>query len=196
MRPTGFSARYRERTRFGYWDAVTVHMFVDESERGCYLLAAALIPVPQLQKARTLLRGLCLPGERRLHFKMEKDSRRRFIISRLVAAGFHVRVYFGKGPSEAVRGVLLEQVVADAIDLGVRRLILDSRDPGGNARDRSRLARTPVREHDLMYEHLPSSSEPGTWIADAVAWCHGAGGDWRRRVDPLVEHVFDAGVIQ
>ncbi|SMC92527.1 hypothetical protein SAMN05661093_02853 [Kibdelosporangium aridum] len=171
-------------------------MFVDESERGCYLLAAAVVPVPQLQKTRSLLRGLCLAGERRLHFKSENDSRRRLIIARMVAAEFRVRVYFGKGPSEAVRGTLLDHVVADAIELGVQRLVLDSRDQAGNKRDRSRLAKTPARVHDLLYEHMPSSSEPGTWIADAVAWCHGAGGDWRRRIDPLVECVFDAGVVQ
>jgi hypothetical protein len=24
------------------------------------------------------------------------------------------------------------------------------------------------------------------WVSDAVAWCHGAGGDWLRRIAPLV----------
>jgi hypothetical protein len=167
-------------------------MFVDESERGCYLLAAAIVPACHLQRTRALL----LPGERRLHFKQENDSRRRLLISRMVSAELQARVYLGKGPSEAVRGVLLGHVVTDAIELGCQRIVLDSRDHVGNGRDRSCIAKTPARQHDVAYEHLPSYSEPGTWIADAVAWCYGAGGDWRRRIEPLVERVFDAGAIQ
>ena len=42
-----------------------------------------------------------------------------------------------------------------------------------------------------MYEHLDSTSEPLLWIADLVAWCHGAGSEWRKRVDPITTAVID-----
>ena len=37
------------------------------------------------------------------------------------------------------------------------------------------------------YVHLPAHQEPLLWSADALAWAYGAGGDWRRRVDPLLD---------
>jgi len=43
----------------------------------------------------------------------------------------------------------------------------------------------------LVYEHLDSTSEPLLWIADLVAWCHGAGSEWRKRIDPITTAVID-----
>ena len=37
-----------------------------------------------------------------------------------------------------------------------------------------------------VYDHRSSTSEPLLWAVDAVVWAVGAGGDWRRRVDPIV----------
>lgn len=57
---------------------VSVHVFVDESRRGStYLLAAALLDPPELGPSRVLLRGLRMPGERKLHFKHERTPCRR-----------------------------------------------------------------------------------------------------------------------
>lgn len=42
---------------------------------------------------------------------------------------------------------------------------------------------------ELAYEHLRPHEDPALWIPDAVAWCFGAGGDWRRRISALVEDV-------
>lgn len=44
---------------------------------------------------------------------------------------------------------------------------------------------------ELTYEHLDSAAEPLLWISDAVAWCHGAGGDWRRRIRVAVARVIE-----
>jgi hypothetical protein len=43
----------------------------------------------------------------------------------------------------------------------------------------------------LLYEHLKPHEEPLLWVPDAVAWCYGNGGDWRRRVAPLVARSVD-----
>lgn len=53
-----------------------------------------------------------------------------------------------------------------------------------------RLGSRPSKT-ELTYEHLPSTAEPLLWIFDTVAWCHGAGGDWRRRVEPVVAQVVE-----
>jgi len=132
-----------------------MHMFVDESERGSYLLAATLLDPRLVQRTRSAMRELLVPGCRSLHFKTEKDSRRRLIVSKLVQDGHQVHLYNGRGPSEQVRAVLLERLAMDAITMGVTRVVLDSRDPAGNKRDRHVLSsRTKAREAGLAYEHL------------------------------------------
>jgi hypothetical protein len=50
---------------------------------------------------------------------------------------------------------------------------------------RDTLGKRPS-ESNLTYEHLGGSREQLLWVADAVAWCFGAGGDWPRRVAPLI----------
>lgn len=99
-----------------------LHAFVDESRRGSYLLAVALLSSVELQPARTLLRGLCLPGERRVHFQFERDTRRRTVIARLVAAGVRVRIYEADGPAAAARAAGLTRLVEDLMKLDARRL--------------------------------------------------------------------------
>jgi hypothetical protein len=43
---------------------------------------------------------------------------------------------------------------------------------------------------ELTYEHVDSTAEPLLWISDAVAWCFGAGGDWRCRASPLITEIL------
>ena len=47
--------------------------------------------------------------------------------------------------------------------------------------------------YDLRYVHLSAYQEPCLWIADALVWAYGAGGDWRRRIEPLVLLAREAG---
>ncbi|HUQ59505.1 hypothetical protein [Lentzea sp.] len=165
-----------------------MHMFVDESERGGYLMAAVLVSPTSLHSSRAMMRGLLLPGSRRVHFRTEKPARRKLIADRLAVCDFVVNIYAGRGKSERVRSKLLPLLVEDAIGLGVSRLVLDSRDPVANGRDRLLIGtRTKAHEAGLVYEHIHSSAEPALWVSDAVAWCHGAGGDWKRRVAPVVD---------
>ena len=50
---------------------------------------------------------------------------------------------------------------------------------------RDTLGKRPS-ESNLTYEHLSGVHEQLPWVADAVAWCFGAGGDWHRRIAPLI----------
>ncbi|MFD9706012.1 hypothetical protein [Lentzea sp. NPDC059081] len=173
-----------------------MHMFVDESERGGYLMAAVLVTPNALHSTRALMRSLLLPGSRRVHFKTEKPTRRRLVADRLACCDFAAHIYTGRGKSERVRSKLLPLLVEDAIGLGVSRLVLDSRDPVANGRDRLLIGtRTKAHDAGLVYEHIHSSAEPALWISDAVAWCHGAGGDWKRRIAPVVGSVIDLGQV-
>lgn len=171
-------------------------MFVDESERGGYLMAAVLVSPNALHSTRSMMRGLLLPGSRRVHFKTEKPVRRKLIADRLAYCNFTANIYTGRGPSERVRSHLLTLLLEDAIGAGVTRLVLDSRDPVANGRDRLVIGtRTKAHDAGLVYEHIHSSAEPALWVSDAIAWCHGAGGDWKRRVAPIIGTVVDLGQV-
>jgi hypothetical protein len=41
----------------------------------------------------------------------------------------------------------------------------------------------------LTYEHVLPHEEPLLWLADAVAWCYGAGPRWRPRVESPITRV-------
>jgi len=43
----------------------------------------------------------------------------------------------------------------------------------------------------FRYEILPRHSEPGLWVADAVAWCFARGGFWRRQLGATLVSVRD-----
>jgi len=60
---------------------VTTWVYVDESKRTGYVLAAATVPDPEA--ARRVIRSLILPGQRRLHMHNEQVRRRRAIVSAL-----------------------------------------------------------------------------------------------------------------
>lgn len=179
---------------------MSLHVFVDESRRGSlYLVAAALLRPAELGPTRGLMRGLRVPGERRLHFHNERDTVKKDTVSALVAAEVATRVYSGHGQPDAAREHILRALVIDVASAGLRRLVLDSRGPSRDNLDRrtihAALASTATNLGSVTYEHMRSHEEPVLWLADAVAWCYGAGGDWRRRVQPVVKTVTDLGHI-
>jgi hypothetical protein len=51
------------------------------------------------------------------------------------------------------------------------------------------FTRTAGCKDTLRYEHLRPTSEPLLAIPDAVAWCWAKGGDWQRRIEPVVTDV-------
>jgi hypothetical protein len=175
---------------------VSVHAFADESRRGqVYRVAAALVDPADLARLRKQLRTLLLPGQRELHFKRETAERGRMIISRMVAAQARVRVYMRScaDGEEIARQVCLTRLVSDLVIDGAHRLVLDARadrDAHDQRTIRAVLGKHP-RDLGLTYEHLDSASEPLLWLADATAWCVGAGGDWARRIAPVLAGVVD-----
>ncbi|HEV2781473.1 MAG TPA: hypothetical protein VGX25_18990 [Actinophytocola sp.] len=177
---------------------MNLHVFVDESPRGSqYLLAAALLRPGDLASTRALMRSLTVAGARKVHFKHERDSIKKDIVAALVSARARARVYLGCGEPETVGELVLRALVTDLAWAGMRRIVLDSR---GQERDqvdrriiRSTLVAAGIDTETVTYEHLQSHEDPALWVADAVAWCHGAGGDWRRRIGPMVESVVDLG---
>jgi hypothetical protein len=173
-----------------------VHAFVDESRRGSrYLLATAIAEPTNLRLLRRDVRGLLLPGQRELHFKREKDYRRRQIAAAITGLPVEVRVYARscERNEEPARQACLRYLARDLLDRGAHRLVIDSRDEL-DTNDELTI-RTVVTGHPhrtrFVYEHVDSTSDPLPWVADMAAWCFGASGRWRKQLSPILASVTD-----
>ncbi|WP_410639332.1 DUF3800 domain-containing protein [Amycolatopsis sp. lyj-346] len=176
---------------------MTVHAFVDESARGgSYLLCATIVEPAHLSTTRRALASLLLRGARELHFKKEKEPRRRMLIDRMAGMPVTTRLYRGActpKTEEAARQRCLTLLAEHLLGLQAHRLVLDSRNHR-DGHDRQTLQRAlgfRPSKTELTYEHVDSTAEPLLWVSDAVAWCFGAGGDWRRRACPVIAECFD-----
>ncbi|MEU4769501.1 hypothetical protein AB0H12_40360 [Actinosynnema sp. NPDC023794] len=89
--------------------------------------------------------------------------------------------------------------MVDLVEGRVTRLVLDGRGPIEDRVGRRVITRSlrecGVPDDSILYEHLSSHGDPALWVPAAIAWCHDAGGEWRKRVSPLVEAVVDIGVV-
>jgi hypothetical protein len=153
------------------------------------LLAVVFVPTAALEGARADLRKLLLPGQRRIHTYQESPRRRRILLD-TVAGLEAAAVVFGLRRSSVTktetegRRLLLTAAGAEVCNRQVSVWVLDDVEPVQRARDRQAV-RGVIG--DLVYDHRPGYAEPLLWAADAICWAVGAGRDWRRRVDAMVE---------
>jgi hypothetical protein len=145
---------------------------------------------------RKQLNCLLMPGQRELHFKQEKAPRRRAAVDKIAQLPVTIRIYktaYTPTTDEDARQACLELAVTELLKMGAHRLVIDTR------AERDRFDGKTIRQqlHDqpadsnFSYEHNDSKLEPLCWIADAAAWCFGTGGDWRRRIMPIIDDVIE-----
>jgi len=107
---------------------VTRHVFLDEIKRQGYVAAAVVVPPGDLVPLRSVVRGLVLPGQRRVHMKDERDSRRREIAAALVDAG--VEVVISDAAAEAGETRLVLEQDDSLVQWDAQRFIELARPPG------------------------------------------------------------------
>ena len=73
--------------------AMATHWFADECKRPGYLVVAAVAESRQLAPGRAALRKLVMPGQNRIHFTKESDSRREKILEAIAATEIRSIVY-------------------------------------------------------------------------------------------------------
>jgi len=101
-------------------------VFVDETKRRGYLLVASAVVPSDLDATRRMLRGLVLPGQRRLHMKDESDPRKRSIATAIAVSGVHATIYDAGQRYRTEwerRQACLTSLVADAAQRGDAMLI-------------------------------------------------------------------------
>jgi len=174
--------------------AVSGEVFIDETKHRNYVVVAAVVVPGDLAALRRTVRGLVLPGQRRVHMTKESAPRRRLIADTIVRSGV-TAVVFDAGdayPSELdARQACLRGVISYADYAGATRLVLE-RDDSLLAWDARRLweitGEVGCRD-TLRYSHARASEELLLAIPDAIAWCWAKGGDWRRRIRPVITGV-------
>jgi len=167
---------------------MTAHVFVDESKRGGYFVTAAAVLPGDLSRARQAVRGLILPGQRRLHFTHESDSRRKQILDVLAELRPMVTIYDGSAHDRRrQREACLDGLIADLAISGTHMLVLET-DESVLDLDRRILYRSTRRHgcETLEYRHHRAHEEPLLAIPDALAWCWQRGGPWKTRAKDFV----------
>ena len=168
-------------------------VYIDESKARNYLMAAVVIAPADARSVRKVVRSLILPGQRRLHMFKEQDSRRRLILATLAGAGVKATIYDAGGAERSHRmrrAACLDAIVVDAKASRHGHLVLDLDETLVHS-DRISIigASQRIEYTELIYEHAKSAHDLLLAVPDAVAWAWAKGGDWRRRLEPIVEEV-------
>lgn len=169
------------------------HYFIDETKAKGYVVVAVACPDATLAAARRTIGKLILPGQRSIHMKRESARRRRQIadtVCTLREVGVTAVVLdAGRGPEPEIarRERTLCAVVHRVANTDAAHLIVDL-DQSLLARD-ARVLATAIRDShadSITYSHQMLASQPLLALPDVIAWCWARGGDWRRRVTPII----------
>lgn len=154
--------------------------FGDESasrrqmDPGVYMFAATLLDPACEGEVRALMRDLLLPGQKKVHWREDRDSRHDVVVDAIAQAGVEALVVVRRGPDgeadERRRRKTLERFVPELEVLGCAHLVLESRGAADDRRDRAMLDALRARRlsTSLRLDHTPGPGEPLLWIADAV----------------------------
>jgi len=170
---------------------MTVQIFVDESKRNGFVMAAAGVSADSVAKYRKQLRRCLKPGVRRFHCTSATDSERRQVIALISAWPATVDIFVSDSRSESVsRHACLSAVAVCACDQVAGRLVIEA-DHSHDRADRNTLTMAMRdQQHSVRWDLASPNSEELLWVPDAVAWCwtHPSS-KWRSLVDPLVRSV-------
>ncbi|MFT4189548.1 MAG: hypothetical protein QM621_13350 [Aeromicrobium sp.] len=155
--------------------------FVDESQSdrvvdpGTYILAAAVCDEETSEEVQRVMRGLLLRGQRKLHWRDESEQRRHVVMRSCakLAARHVIVVRSGHGDerSEWQRRKCLESLLVELDQIGVRRVVFESRGRRDDQRDRDMLTflRSQRRvSADVRVDHEVGRRQPMLWLPDTV----------------------------
>jgi hypothetical protein len=174
---------------------VPVHAFLDENKERRLTVVVAIVAPEDLATCRRSMSGLVLPGQNRVHFTKERDSRRGQILNVICGLPLVADVYQSSPETSArqARPETLRMVIRDLASQQASRLVIEQ-DDSVFTTDKAVLYQA-VRQagvKDLLrYDHLRPQSEPLLWVPDAIAWCLARGGSWLTRVQPVISSVID-----
>lgn len=156
--------------------------YVDESLRqsggGLYLVAAVVIAGEEnhLEQLRHEVDHVKLAREASFHWRNEADPQRFAMLAWIAGAKLPVRAYVHRPTlprhQARARAQCLKALLWDAKELGVKELVLESRQPHNDQKDRQSIVwaqKAGVAAAELRYGFARPREEPLLWAADAMA---------------------------
>lgn len=178
--------------------AVSRLLFVDETKAKGYLVAVATATEGQASSVRRDVRALRMRGQRSVHMQSEGARRRRLIadtVAGFAGAGVQAVIYDASavpGTDLNRRARALREIVADTARTREQARIIFDLDQTLLGFDRRHLVEA-VREAEarafITYDHVRFADDSALTLPDVIAWCWARGGDWRRRIGPIVSEV-------
>ena len=126
--------------------------------------------------------------------KDESDPRKRSIATAIAVSEVRATIYDAgrhyRNERER-RAACLRAIVEDAAAAGHAMLVLEQDDSllSWDNQHLIEYTRAAGCRDTLRYEHRRASADLALAIPDAIAWCWAKGGDWRRRIEPIVTDV-------
>ena len=172
---------------------VIYRIFVDESKAKDYLMVAVTIPSSRVDQTRTTIRGLVMPGARRVHMHRESDRRKRTILTTLATLPFQATLYNAgnQGSERQRRDRCLAAIIHDAATTTPALITLEADNTLKAADLRTLYKAREAAEafNTVTYDHVSSHHDLALAIPDSIAWAWARGGQWHQRVRPLLREV-------
>ncbi|WP_211589152.1 hypothetical protein [Microbispora sp. H11081] len=153
--------------------------YVDESmrlEEGLYVLAAVAVPVDRAAEYRTVLRGLLLTKQPRLHWRDEGQKRRLAIARAVAALAPTLSIVIGAGLLPAkqrrARRKCLERLLWQLASNDIRHVVMERRNAAGDKEDLDLVNALRARQalpHDMHVQWGDPLAEELLWLPDVVA---------------------------
>jgi hypothetical protein len=158
-------------------------IFIDECKQVPFLLVGFVSSNFEQHPMRKRLRTMLLPGQRSLHFKSERERRKKEILKVLLTSGCEVIVVQCQTKSNvAARMCALDSMINNEKVRSCNLIVIEL-DETVRLRDHEFLKR---QDSVSEWDHRQRHEEPLLWVADAVAWCVNRGGEWERMVRPMI----------
>ena len=137
-------------------------------------MCAAIIDTQDLEKVREELRPLRLPGQVKLHWTDERNSRRRKIVDTLSGIDSMQAIITHQSEvskkTERHRRKCLEQMYFELSEMHVHNVTLESRQEAQNKRDIAHIVALQGQGQSagIRLRHVRGGDDPLLWIPDAV----------------------------
>jgi len=147
---------------------------ISSIDPGVYVMAAVIAGAQHADALRDGVRPLLRKGEKKLHWRTDADRRHDSVIGAIVELPIEAFVVVRRGPatdkSERRRRKCLETLLPELTLRGCDHLVMESRGPTDDRRDRDMLDAMRAKKEivGLRLDHAPGPADPVLWIADAV----------------------------
>lgn len=154
--------------------------YIDESSayrppnRQEYMICAAIIDSQDLEQVREELRPLLLPGQVKLHWTDERNSRRRKSVETLSGIDSMQAIITHQSEvskrTERHRRKCLEQMYFELSEMHIHNVTLESRQEAQNKRDLAHIVALQGQGQsvNIRLQHVRGGDDPILWVPDAV----------------------------